>query len=165
MVWPVYKYGFSYYFVSKNDSVSHSVMSDCATPWTVALQAPLSMEFSRQEYWSGLPCPPPGDLTFWNSWVKASESCTGPLHMADEFQTPAQSAFIVCVVSLFSCVWLCKPMDCSPPVSSVHGILQQEYWSGLPCPSPGELPDPGIKPVSLKSPALAGGFFTTGATY
>ena len=33
-----------------------------ATPWTVARQAPLSMEFSRQEYWSGLPCPPPGDL-------------------------------------------------------------------------------------------------------
>ena len=34
----------------------------CATLWTVALQAPLSMGFSRQEYWSGLPCPPPGDL-------------------------------------------------------------------------------------------------------
>ena len=34
----------------------------CATPWTVAHQAPLSMEFSRQEYWSGLPCPPPRDL-------------------------------------------------------------------------------------------------------
>ena len=33
-----------------------------ATPWTVACQAPLSMEFSRQEYWSGLPFPPPGDL-------------------------------------------------------------------------------------------------------
>ena len=33
-----------------------------ATPWTVAHQAPLSMRFSRQEYWSGLPCPPPGDL-------------------------------------------------------------------------------------------------------
>ena len=33
-----------------------------ATPWTVALQAPLSMGVSRQEYWSGLPCPPPGDL-------------------------------------------------------------------------------------------------------
>ena len=32
------------------------------TPWSVAHQAPLSMEFSRQEYWSGLPCPPPGDL-------------------------------------------------------------------------------------------------------
>ena len=33
-----------------------------ATPWTVACQAPLSMEFSRQEHWSGLPFPPPGDL-------------------------------------------------------------------------------------------------------
>ena len=33
-----------------------------ATPWTVTLQAPLSMEFSRQEYWSGVPFPPPGDL-------------------------------------------------------------------------------------------------------
>ena len=33
------------------------------TPWTVAHQAPLSMRFSRQEYWSGLPCPPPGDLS------------------------------------------------------------------------------------------------------
>ena len=32
------------------------------TPWTVARQAPLSMRFSRQEYWRGLPCPPPGDL-------------------------------------------------------------------------------------------------------
>ena len=37
-------------------------MSDSVTPWTVARQAPLSMEFSRQEYWTGLPCPPPGDL-------------------------------------------------------------------------------------------------------
>ena len=34
----------------------------CATLWTVAHQAPLSMGFSRQQYWSGLPCPPPGDL-------------------------------------------------------------------------------------------------------
>ena len=42
--------------------LSRSVMSDCATLWTVARQAPLSMGFSRQEYWSGLPCPPPGDL-------------------------------------------------------------------------------------------------------
>ena len=39
-----------------------SVVSDPVTPWTVAHQAPLSMGFSRQEYWSGLPCPPPGDL-------------------------------------------------------------------------------------------------------
>ena len=39
--------------------VSCSVMSDSATPWTVACQAPLSMKFSRQEYWSGLPLPSP----------------------------------------------------------------------------------------------------------
>ena len=39
-----------------------SVMSNSATPWTAARQAPLSMGFSRQEYWSGLPCLPPGDL-------------------------------------------------------------------------------------------------------
>ena len=41
------------------------------------------------------------------------------------------------------------------------GFSRQEYWSGLPCPPPGDLPDPGIKPMSLMSPALAGGFFTT----
>ena len=43
-------------------SVSRSVMSNSATPWTVVRQAPLSMEFSRQEYWSGLPFPSPGNL-------------------------------------------------------------------------------------------------------
>ena len=42
------------------------------------------------------------------------------------------------------------------------GFSRQEHWSGLPCPSPGDLPNPGIKPASL-SPALAGGFFTTSA--
>ena len=43
--------------------LSPSVMSYSATPWTVAHQAPLSMEFSGQEYWRGLPYPPPGDLS------------------------------------------------------------------------------------------------------
>ena len=48
---------------TESESVSHSVVSDSfVTPWTVARQAPLSTEFSRQEYGSGLPCPPPGDL-------------------------------------------------------------------------------------------------------
>ena len=42
---------------------------------------------------------------------------------------------------------------------------RQEYWSGLPFSPPGDLPDPGIKPGSLMSPVLAGGFFTTGATW
>ena len=51
------------------------------------------------------------------------------------------------------------------------GFTRQEYWSGLPCPPPGDVPYPGIKPVFLivthpeaLSPALSSGFFTTGAT-
>ena len=43
-------------------------------------------------------------------------------------------------------------------------FLRQEYWSGLPCPSPGHLPDPGIEPASLVSPSLAGAFFSTSVT-
>ena len=41
---------------------------------------------------------------------------------------------------------------------------RQEYWSGLPCPSPGALPNPGIEPASLVSPVLAGRFFITSVT-
>ena len=48
--------------------LSHSVMSDSVTPWTVARQAPLSIGFLRQEYWNGLPFPSPGDLP--NSGIK-----------------------------------------------------------------------------------------------
>ena len=46
----------------KKVKVSHTVVSDSAIPWTVVCQAPLSLEFSRQEYWSGLPFPSSGDL-------------------------------------------------------------------------------------------------------
>ena len=56
-----------------------------------------------------------------------------------------------------SCLTLCNPMNYSPPSSPVHGVLQQEYWTGLPFPSPGDLPGSGVEPIS---PALAGGFFT-----
>ena len=45
------------------------------------------------------------------------------------------------------------------------GFSGQEYWSGLPCPPPGDLPGPGIKPASLTSTALAGEFFTTSSTW
>ena len=45
-----------------NTVLSHTVTSNSATPWTVAHQPPLSLGFPRQEYWSGLSCPPPGDL-------------------------------------------------------------------------------------------------------
>jgi len=56
-------------------------------------------------------------------------------------------------------------MDCSPPGSSVYGISQARIWNELPCPPPGDLPDPGIEPTSLMSPALEGGFFTPSATW
>ena len=70
------------------------------------------------------------------------------------------------VISYYACMLkslqlfstLCDPMDCSPPGSSVHRILQARILSELPFSSPGDLPDPGIE---LVSPALAGGFFTT----
>ena len=55
------------------------------------------------------------------------------------------------VLFIQSCLSLCNPLDCSPPGTSVHGILQAEYWSGLPCLSPGDLPNPGIQ---SSSPAL-----------
>ena len=45
------------------------------------------------------------------------------------------------------------------------GFSRQEHWSGLSWPPPGDLPDPGIEPLSLLSPALAGGFFTTSANW
>ena len=45
------------------------------------------------------------------------------------------------------------------------GFFRQEYWSGVPFPPPGDLPDPGIKPESPASPALTGGLFTTEPPY
>ena len=56
-------------------------------------------------------------------------------------------------VQLFATLWM---EACQAPRSM--RFSRQEYWGGLPCPPPGDLPDPGIKPASLMSPALAGGF-------
>ena len=53
--------------------------------------------------------------------------------------------------SLQSCLILCNPMGCSQPGPMSMGFSRQEYWSGLPCPPPGDLPDPGMEPGS---PAL-----------
>ena len=61
--------------------------------------------------------------------------------------------------SLQLCPTLCDLVDRSPLGSSVHGSSRQEYWSGLPGPSPEDMPDPGMEPASLGSPALAGRFF------
>ena len=62
-------------------------------------------------------------------------------------------------VELFATLWAIAGQ---PPLSM--GFSKQEYWSELPCTLPGDLPDPGIEPESLKPSALAGGFFTTCAT-
>ena len=67
----------------------------------------------------------------------------------------------VCVCSVAqSRSTFCSPMDCSLPGSSVHGIFQA-CWSGLPFPTRGDLPDPGSKPTSPASLALAGGLLIT----
>ena len=70
------------------------------------------------------------------------------------------------VLRRFSCVRLFEtPWTVAHQAPLSMGFSRQEYWSGLPCPPPGDLPDPGIKPASLTSPALAGRFFTTRATW
>ena len=51
-----------------------------------------------------------------------------------------------------SCLTLCDPMNCSPQAPLSIGFSRQEYWSGLPFPTLGDLPDPGIEPMSLVSP-------------
>ena len=97
------------------------------------------------------------------------ESIVHPLGYSQErkSKTFCQSNLIVCVVSFTrsvhvqSCLTLCDPMDCSPQVSLSMGFSRQEYWSGLLFPSPGHLPDPGVKLTSSESPALADRFFTT----
>ena len=72
---------------------------------------------------------------------------------------------------IFACSVTSVVSDSVTPWTIAHqtplsmGFSRQEYWSGLPCLSPGDLPDPRIKPESLKSPALAGSFFTTSATW
>ena len=70
-----------------------------------------------------------------------------------------------CMLSRFSCVQLFVTqwiVALQAPLSM--GFSRQNYWSGLPFPSPGDLPYPKTEPVSLASPALPGGFFTTSST-
>ena len=97
----------------------------CVTPWTIACQSPLSMKFSRKEYWSGLPCPPPGDLPSPGieprSLALQADSLPSKPPGKPHMHTAAAAA---AVKSLQSCPTLCDPIDSSPPGSSVPGILQ-----------------------------------------
>ena len=72
----------------------------------------------------------------------------------------------VCVISCFRCFWLCAiPWIVAHQASLSMGFSRQEYWSGLPCPFPGNVPDPRSEPASLMSPALAARFFTTSTAW
>ena len=98
-----------------------------------------------------------------------------PLNYCDVSRLPAHSRYScqhpgicylshvpTCVLSHFSHVWLfMTPWTVARQGPPSMGFSRQEYWSGLPCPSLGDLPNPGIEPTSLKSPALAGEFFTS----
>ena len=95
-----------------------------ATPWTVAYQASPSMGFSRQEYWSGLPFPSPGDLP--NPGIEPGSPAlqTDALSSEPLGKPDVQYAAAAAAKSLQSCPTLCDPIDGSPPGSPVPGILQ-----------------------------------------
>ena len=113
-------------------SVILSVMSDSVTPRTVAHQAPLSMGFSRQEYWSGLSFPSPGDLPDpgIGPWTLALQTCS-------LLSQPQGRLLLLPLLSCFSRVRLCATAEMAahqaPPSL---GFSRQEHWSGLPFPSP-----------------------------
>ena len=103
-----------------------SVVSDSfATLWTIACQASLSMGFLRQDYWSGLPFPFPGDLS--EPGIKSA---------SPTWQTYPLPLLLLLLVSHLSHVQLCDPKKGSPPGSPSLGFSSQEHWSGLPFPSP-----------------------------
>ena len=100
-----------------------------ATLWTEAHQAPLTMEFSRQEYWSGFPFPPPRDLP--DLGIKpaspALQADSLPLSHLGSPTVPMPAYSVA-----RSCLILC---NCSPPGSSDHGILQARILEWVPISS------------------------------
>ena len=111
-----------------------------ATPWTVAHQAPLSMGFSRQEYWSGLPFPSPGDLP--NPGIKPR--CPSLQADALTSEPPGKPTT------------LCGPMD-----HTVHGILQARILEWVAFPFSRESSQ--LRDQTLVS-CIVGRFFTSWAT-
>ena len=95
-------------------------MSDSAAPWTVAYQAPPSMGFSRQEYWSGLPFPSPGDLPDPGIEPRSPALEADALTSEPPGKPITQIKIQFNSVQLLSCVRLCNPMDCSTPGFPVH---------------------------------------------
>ena len=105
------------------------IQADFVTLWTVAHQA-LSMGFSREKHWSGLPFPSPGDLPAQGLNPHVSSPA-----LADGFFTSTTwETHKAKLLSHFSRVRLCDPIAHQAPLSL--GSSRQEYWSGLPFPSP-----------------------------
>ena len=132
-----------------------------STLWTVAHQAPLSMEFSIQKYWSGMPFPTPEDLP--DPGIEPV-SCIGRCNLY-HWTTWEAPCFILLLLLLsrFSRVQLfVAPWIVAHQASLPMEFSTQAYCSGLPFPILGGLPDPGIQPTSL---SLSGGFFTTSAIW
>ena len=119
-----------------------SVMPDCLRPH--GRQAPLTMGFSRQEYWSGLPGTPPGDLP--NPGIKPS--LLGLLHwQVDSLPSvPPQFSSVT-----WSCPALCDPVDCSTPGLPVHHQLPEPIQTHVPRISDAIQPS---HPLSFPSPAF-----------
>ena len=129
-----------------------------ATPWIVACKAPLCMGFSRQEYWSGLPCPPPGDLP--NPGIEPRLLWLLPciFFTAGLLGKPLSKVVYIknnTVLSCFSRVQLLVTLwTVAPPGSSVHGISQARILQLVAISFSREgLAKPGIKPVSPAVPA------------
>ena len=104
-------------------------------------------------------------LPWWSSgWTSPSTAGVQVQSLMGELRS--HTHVHACVLRRFSRVQLFATLRTAACQASLSmGLSRQEYWSGLPCPPPGNLPDPGIEPVSLMSSALAGRFFTTNATW
>ena len=120
------------------------------TPWIVAHQAPPSMGFSRQEYWTGLPFPSPGDLP------SPGIEPRSPTLQADALLPEPQGEPLKWKWKLLSRVLLCEPMD-----YTVHGILQARIleWVAVPFSRGSSQPTD-----QTRGSCIAGGFFTSWAT-
>ena len=105
------------------------------TPWTVAHQAPLSVEFSRQEYWSELPFPPPGDLPD-PGITHASLASPGLASVFFTISASWEAPRFCLAAAAKSRLTLCDPWTAAYQAPRSMGFSRQEYWSGVPLPSP-----------------------------
>ena len=112
-----------------------------ATPWTAACQAPLSIGFPRQEYWSRLPFPSPGDLP--DPGIKPMSPTLQTDCLPLSHWGSLQGGW---KWKSLSYVWLfVTPWTAVRQAPLSMGFSRQKHWSRLPFPSPGDLPDPGTE--------------------